>query len=204
MESATKSVTELLIGWSDGDPQALEEFLPKVYGELHRLAAGYFHGESSGHTLQATALVHEAYLRLVDQKQVKWQNRAHFFGVAARMMRRILVDHARRRKAEKRGGEAQHLSLDEARDAGVSPNLDLLSLDRALTELAAFDPEQSRIVELRFFAGLKVPEVAEVLSVSPATVKREWSAARAWLFRRLNQESPSAEALSRRAAQQNR
>lgn len=202
MEPCTKSVTELLISWNDGDPQALEEFLPKVYGELHRLAEGYFRSESSGHTLQATALVNEAYLRLVDQKHVKWQNRAHFFGVAAQMMRRILVDHARRRRAGKRGGEAQHLPLDEARDAGVSPDLNLLFLDRALTELAAFDPEQSRIVELRFFAGLKVPEVAEVLSVSPATVKREWSAARAWLFRRLNQETPSAESLARRTARQ--
>ncbi|MCB1033801.1 MAG: sigma-70 family RNA polymerase sigma factor [Acidobacteria bacterium] len=199
MEPSTQSVTELLVRWRDGDSQALEQFLPKVYEELHRLARGYFQGESSGHTLQATALVHEAYLRLVDQQQVQWQNRAHFFGVAAQMMRRILVDHARRRKAEKRGGEVQRLSLDEARDAGVSTDLDLLDLDQALTELADFDPEQSRIVELRFFAGLKVPEVAEVLSISPATVKREWSTAKAWLFRRLHQGTSSVEALSRRA-----
>ncbi|MCH9647532.1 MAG: sigma-70 family RNA polymerase sigma factor [Deltaproteobacteria bacterium] len=185
MNHQQENVTGLLLDWSTGNVEALEELLPLVYDELHRLAAGYFFGEKRGHTLQATALVNEVYLKMVDQKRVRWQNRAHFFGVAAQMMRRILVDHARKRSASKRGGEVQKLSLDEARDAVPEPSVDLLALDQALTDLTALDPQQTRVVELRFFAGLSVVETAEVMSISPATVKREWSVAKAWLFRRM-------------------
>lgn len=187
MTAPQEDVTGLLLDWNGGDGEALERLLPVLYEELHSLARGYFSREDSGHTLQPTALVHEVYLRLVDQKRVRWQNRAHFLGVAAQMMRRVLVDHARRRKASKRGGGALKLPLDEAQDRPEDPQeVDYLALDEALNRLAAFDPQQSRIVELRFFAGLTVPETAEVLSISPATVKREWSVARAWLFRQMN------------------
>jgi len=186
MTSPRDDVTALLLDWSGGDGEALERLLPILYQELHQLARGYFSREDSGHTLQPTALVHEVYLRLVDQKRVHWQNRAHFLGVAAQMMRRILVDHARRRKASKRGGGAKNLALDEALDQPGEAQVDYLALDEALDRLAAFDPAQSRLVELRFFAGLTVKETAEVLSISPATVKREWSVARAWLYRQMN------------------
>ena len=167
---------------TDGDDGALGELLPLVYAELRRLAAGYLRRERPGHTLQPTALVNEAYLRLVDQTQVRWQNRAHFLGVAAQMMRRILVDHARGQRAEKRGGEIQKLSLDENIDVSGERAADLVALDEALKRLAELDPQKSRIVELRFFGGLSVEETAEVLGVSAPTVKRQWRMAKAWLY----------------------
>jgi RNA polymerase sigma factor (TIGR02999 family) len=160
----------------------MEELLPLVYQELRRLAAGYLRRERAGHTLQPTALVHEAYLRMVDQTQVRWQNRAHFFGVAAQMMRRILVDHARSQHAEKRGGDVQKLSLDENIDVSGDRASELVALDEALERLAEIDPQKSRVVELRFFGGLSVEETAEVLGVSAPTVKRHWRLAKAWLF----------------------
>ncbi len=160
----------------------MEELLPLVYAELRRLAAGYLRRERAGHTLQPTALVHEAYLRMVDQTQVRWQNRAHFFGVAAQMMRRILVDHARSQHAEKRGGDVQKLSLDENIDVSGERAAELVALDEALERLAEIDPQKSRVVELRFFGGLSVEETAEVLGVSAPTVKRHWRLAKAWLF----------------------
>ena len=175
-------VTRLLIRLTDGDDGALGDLLPLVYGELRRLAAGYLRHERAGHTLQPTALVHEAYLRLVDQSQVRWQNRAHFLGVAAQMMRRILVDHARGQQAEKRGGDFQKLSLDENIDVSGERASDLVALDEALERLAELDPQKSRVVELRFFGGLSVEETAEVLGVSAPTVKRQWRMAKAWLY----------------------
>lgn len=179
-------VTQLLQAWSDGNEEALDKLVPLVYGELHRLARHYMSGERPGHTLQTTELVNEAYVRLIDWKNVRWQNRAHFFGVAAQMMRRILVDFARSRHYAKRGGDACRVSLSEV--AVVSPERgeDLIALDEALQSLAAIDARKSRIVELRFFGGLSVDETAEVLEVSARTVMREWSLAQAWLHRELN------------------
>ena len=175
-------VTRLLIQLTDGDHAALDELLSLVYAELRRLAASYLRRERQGHTLQPTALVHEAYLRLIDQTQVRWQNRAHFFGVAAQMMRRILVDHARSSQAEKRGGEFQKFSLDENIDVSGERASDLVALDEALERLAQLDPQKARVVELRFFGGLSVEETAEVLGVSAPTVKRQWRMAKAWLY----------------------
>jgi RNA polymerase sigma-70 factor, ECF subfamily len=175
-------VTRLLVRLTDGDRAALDDLLPLVYGELRRLAASYLRRERADHTLQPTALVHESYLRLVDQTQVRWQNRAHFFGVAAQMMRRILVDHARERVAEKRGGGAERLSLDENIAVSGERARELVALDEALARLAEIDPEKSRVVELRFFGGLSVEETAEVLGVSAPTVKRHWRMAKAWLY----------------------
>lgn len=175
-------VTRLLIRLTDGDDGALGELLPLVYAELRRLAASYLRRERPDHTLQPTALVHEAYLRLVDQTQARWQNRAHFLGVAAQMMRRILVDHARGHRAEKRGGDFQILSLDENIDVSGERAADLVALDEALKRLAELDPQKSRVVELRFFGGLSVEETAEVLGVSAPTVKRQWRMAKAWLY----------------------
>ncbi len=181
-----EGVTRLLQDWGNGDQQALERLTPLVYGELKRLAARYLRRERPDHTLQSTALVHEAYLRLIDQRSVHWQNRAHFFGVAAQLIRRILVDYARNRNAAKRGAGACKLSLDDVVEAPrMERNLDLVALDDALEALARIDPQQSRIVELRFFAGLSIEETAEVLRISPATVKRDWTAAKAWLYRDL-------------------
>ena len=179
-------ITTLLIDWSDGDPSALDRLMPLVYDHLRHMAARYMNQENPGHTLQGTALVHEAYLKLIDQDRVQWRNRAQFFGVAAQMIRRILVDHARTAKAQKRGGAAQKLSLDEAIETPELRELDLIALDDALVALAAIDPQQSRVIELRFFAGLTVEETAEALAISPATVKRDWVTAKAWLFRELN------------------
>ena len=156
-----------------------------VYDELRRMARTYLHHERSDHTLQATALVHEAYLRLIDQHTVSWQNRAHFFGIASQMMRRILVNHALAKTAEKRGGDDQKLSLNEAIEFGQQTGIDLLALDEALQELELLDPQQTRIVELRFFGGLSIEETAAALRISPATVKRDWSTARLWLRRQL-------------------
>ena len=179
-------VTGLLVNWSNGDQQALEELMPLVYGELRRLAKAYLRRERSDHTLQSTALVNEAFLRLVNQRNVQWKNRAHFFGIAAQLIRRILVDHARAHQADKRGAGAFKLSLDEAIGVAEKQDLDLVALDDALKRLTELDPQQGRIVELRFFAGLSIEETGEVLGVSPATVKREWSTARAWLYRDLS------------------
>jgi RNA polymerase sigma factor (TIGR02999 family) len=185
-EPSKSDVTQLLLAWRGGDPSAGERLLPAIYAELHQQAARAMRREATEHTLQATALVHEAYLRLVDQNRVEWRNRAHFFGVAAQLMRRILVDHARGKLAEKRGGGAQRLTLNDA-DAAVGSDggVDVLALHDALEELAKLDPQQARVVELRYFSGLNIEETAEALDISPATVKREWAVARAWLRREL-------------------
>ncbi len=185
-------ITRLLVDWSNGDQGALERLTPLVYEELRRLAKRYLRQERAGHTLQSTALVHEAYLKLVAQHDVRWQNRAHFLGIAAQLIRRILVDYARTRYAEKRGADAPRLSLDEALAVPEGRDLDLVSRDDALKALAEFDERQSRIVELRFFAGLSIEETAQVLRLSPATIKREWTAAKAWLFREMTRHSSYA------------
>jgi len=181
-----EGITQLLIDWGNGDQAALEKLMPLVYGELRRLATNYLYRERAGHTLQPTALVNEAYLKLVGQRNAKWQNRAQFFAISAQAMRRILVDHARRHTAEKRGGsEQQRLSITSAEDLISQPAVDLLALNEALDELEKMDPQQSRIVELKFFGGLSITETAEVLGVGHATVEREWKSARAWLRSRL-------------------
>ena len=182
-------MTELLLAWGAGDRAALDALLPVVYADLRRQAVRALRRESVGHTLQATALVHEAYLRLVDQDRVHWQNRGQFFGIAAQCMRRILVDHARGRHAAKRGRADRQLTLGDAdavaAEAAEESSFDVLALHEAIERLAALDPEQGRLVELRYFAGLTIEETAAVLGVSPATIKREWSVARAWLRREL-------------------
>jgi RNA polymerase sigma factor (TIGR02999 family) len=183
-----QEVTQLLLAWSQGDQAALDQLIQLVHAELHRLAHRCMDRERAGHTLQTTALVNEAYLRLIDSSQVRWQNRAHFFAVAAQLMRRILVDFARSRHNLKRGGAAQRVSLDEALMVPQEPDPDLIALDEALNALAALDPRQARAVELRFFGGLSVEETAEVLQVSPETVHRDWRVAKAWLLRELDRE----------------
>lgn len=183
--SGPANITQLLASWSNGDAAALEALTPMVHEELHRLAARYMAGERPGHVLQATALVNEAYLRLVDWRDVRWQNRAHFFGVAAQIMRRILVDVARTRDRAKRGRGQIHVSLSEAADVPSGQAIDLVALDDALKTLEALNPRQSRVVELRFFGGLSLEEAAHVLGVSVGTVRRDWSLAQAWLFREL-------------------
>jgi RNA polymerase sigma factor (TIGR02999 family) len=183
---AGPTVTQLLVAWSDGDEAALDHLAPLVHRELHRLAAAYMAGERPGHVLQATALVNEAYLRLIDWKQVRWQNRAHFFAVAARLMRHVLVDAARRQRRAKRGGREMQVSLSDAADAPAAQSADLAALDDALKTLATLDERQSRVVELRFFGGLTHEETAHVLNVSVGTVRRDWSLAQAWLYRELN------------------
>lgn len=188
-ESGAENITQLLIDLTNGKQNAVEDLLPLIYGELRSLAGNYLKRERSNHTLQPTALVHEAYLRLVDQTQVTWQNRAHFFGMAAQMMRRILVDHARAHKAGKRGSDYQKLSLDENIDKAVERSGELIALDEALTELAQVDELKSRIVELRYFGGLTVEETAEVLGVTPITINRHWRMAKAWLFGKLQPQS---------------
>jgi RNA polymerase sigma factor (TIGR02999 family) len=185
-KSPPHEVTQLLQAWSNGDQEALDKLAPLVYDELHRLARRYMSHERPGHTLQTTALVNEAYVRIVDWKNVRWQNRAHFFGVAAQMMRRILVDFARSRSYEKRGGHAWRVSLSEAANLSAERGADLIALDDALETLATLDPRKSRIVELRFFGGLSVDETAEVLKISTRTVMRDWGMAQAWLYRELN------------------
>jgi RNA polymerase sigma factor (TIGR02999 family) len=184
-------VTRLLSDWSNGDQAALDQLLPLVYSELRRLASAYLRRERSNHTLQSTALVHEAFMRMVHQQDVQWKNRAHFFAIASQMIRRILVDYARSQHAEKRGSGAVKLALDEAMAVPQAPatDVDLLGLNDALDRLAALDERQSRIVELRFFAGLSIEETAEVMSLSPASIKREWQTARAWLFREMTRNS---------------
>jgi RNA polymerase sigma factor (TIGR02999 family) len=185
MADDPENVTRLLQDWSAGNERALEDLLPLIYNELRHLAHNFLYRERSGHTLQTTALVHEAYLKLIDQKDARWQNRSHFFAIAAQAMRRILIDSARRHAAMKRGGPQEKLSLDEVPDLSLEPNTRLLALDEALTALAEIDLEQSRIVELRYFGGLTIEETAEVMKTSPATVKREWAMARAWLYQAL-------------------
>jgi len=184
-EALTHDVTQLLLEWSNGDQSALDKLVPVVDRELRRLAHHYMSRERAGHTLQTTALVNEAFVRLVNRKSVQWQNRAHFFGIAAQLMRTILVDHARSHACAKRGGGAGKLELDEALAVSQQKAAEVIALDDALNALALIDPQQSRIVELRFFGGLTVEEAAEVLHVSPATIKREWSSAKAWLYREL-------------------
>jgi RNA polymerase sigma factor (TIGR02999 family) len=179
-------VTQLLQAWSEGDQAALDQLMPLVYQELHRLAHRYLGREQRGHTLQTTALVNEAYLRLIEAQQVRWQDRAHFFAISAQLMRRILVDFARARGYRKRGGGAQQVSLDEGLVISPARGADFLALDEALKSLAAIDERKSRVIELRYFGGLSVEETAEVLKVSPETVKRDWRLARTWLLRELS------------------
>jgi len=183
---SSPNVTQLLANWSKGDQAALDQLMPLVYGELRRLASAYLRRERSNHTLQSTALVHEAFMRLVSQQDVQWRNRAHFYAIAAQMIRRILVDYARSQHAEKRGSGAIKLALDEAMAVPqVGADIDLLGLNDALNRLDELDERQGRIVELRFFAGLSIEETAEVMHLSPASIKREWQTARAWLFREM-------------------
>jgi RNA polymerase sigma factor (TIGR02999 family) len=186
VQHAQDSVTKLLLDWGAGNRAALDALTPLVYDELRRLAGHYLRRERPDHTLQSTALVHEAYMRLIDQRNVRWQNRAQFFGLAAELIRRILVDHARAKQAAKRGGTAVKLTLDEALDASAGRDLDLVRLDDSLKALAEVDAQQSRIVELRYFAGLTIEETAEALDISPATVKRDWVVAKAWLRRQMD------------------
>ena len=176
------AITQLLLAWDGRDQRTLDRMLPLVYDELHRLAAKYLARERPDHTLQPTALVHEAYLRLIDQRQVDWRNRAQFLGLAAGMMRRILMNHARDRAAAKRGGDARRVSLSLLEAPTGQPEVELIALDTALERLAALDPRKARVVELKFFGGLTTQEIGEVVQVSPATVEREWSFARAWLY----------------------
>lgn len=175
--------------WRGGEREALDSLLPLVYDELRRIARHYLQAERSGHTLQSTALVNEAYMRLVAQDLPEWQNRAHFFAVAAQLMRQILVDHARTHRASKRGGKLCQITLTEAEQLPVSTDVDMIALDDALKELAEMDPQQCRVIELKFFAGLSIDDTAEVLGISPSTVKRDWVTARAWLYRELDRSS---------------
>jgi RNA polymerase sigma factor (TIGR02999 family) len=182
---SSQGITQLLERWSQGDEEALDQLMPLVYDELHRLAGAYLRSERREHTLQPTALVNEAYLKLVRQRNIQWQNRAQFFGVAAQLMRRILVDHARANSADKRGGDRVNVSLKNIGAFGTQPTTDVLALHDVLNRLAEIDPDQSRIVELRFFGGLTIEEAAEVMQVSHSTVEREWKIAKAWLKREL-------------------
>ncbi len=185
--SGSVEITQMLREWSDGKPEALDNLLPLVYTELHRQAARYLRKERPGHTLQTTALINEAYLKLIDRRDVRWESRTHFFAVAAQAMRRILVDHARTKHREKRGGDYIKLSLDEAAAlvAAKENGVDLIALDEALSKLAKFDAQQARVVELRYFSGLSLEETAEALHISRATVARDWESSRAWLYREL-------------------
>jgi len=185
-----RDITQLLHAWSDGDRAALDELLPHVEAELRRLARGYMSRERRGHTLQVTALINELFLRFSDPRGVRWQNRAHFIGIAARLMRRVLVDHARARGSRKRGGDARQVTFDEVLLMTSEPELDLVELDRALAAFALIDARKSRVVELRFFGGLSLEETADVLHVSVDTVKRDWQVARLWLLRELGRPAP--------------
>ena len=190
-QSTTPQLTQLLIAWSNGEASALDQLAPLVYAELHNLAHGYMRRESAGHTLQTTALVHEAFVRLIHHPQETWQNRAHFYAIAANMMRRILVDYARTNLRSKRGGGAVHIALEEIGAAPTAPaiDIDVIALDAALQGLAAIDDRRARVVELRFFGGLNVEETAHVLQVAPDTIVRDWRVAKAWLFRYLQNEN---------------
>jgi len=189
VRDSSKQVTELLVRWRWGDREALDSLLPLVYDELRRIARHYLQGERPGHTLQSTALVNEAYVRMVAQDFPQWQNRAHFFAVAAQLMRQILVDHARNHRASKRGGDVYKVSLDEAGDQPQAIDIDIVALDDALKNLAVMDLQQSKVVELKFFAGLSIEDTAEVIGISASTVKRDWITARAWLYRELDRKS---------------
>ena len=191
-DPSSHDVTELLAAWGRGDQQALEQLMPLVYRELRRLAHGRLGRERSGHSLQTTDLVHEAFLRMVDQQEAGWQNRSHFFAVAAQMMRRILVDYARSRRYAKRGGGAEQVELDEAMLVSSERAAEVVALDEALLRLAELDPRKSRVVELRFFGGLSIEETAEILDVSPGTVMRDWTLAKAWLQREISQRGQDA------------
>lgn len=180
------NVTELLVAWNNGDKGALDKLVPKVYRELRKLAAIRLHGEQINHSLQVTGLINEVYLKLVNINNITWKNRAHFFGVTAQLMRNILVDHARNIKAEKRGGQNVNVTLTDILDIPEKKDLNLIALDEALKELERFDPQQSRIIELRFFGGLTIEETAEVIGISSGTVKREWNMARSWLYKQIN------------------
>jgi RNA polymerase sigma-70 factor, ECF subfamily len=186
--SGSPEVTQLLLAWSEGDQTAFDKLVPLVYAGLHRLAKRYMRDERPEHTLQATALIHEAYVRLIDAKRVRWEGRGHFFGVAARLMRQILVDFARERGYQKRGGAVRPVSLDEALVVSGKQDDGLVALDEALSALAEIDGRKSQVVELRFFGGLSIEESAEALKVSPETVRRDWRLAKSWLFQRLNEE----------------
>lgn len=188
MATSSQNITKLLIDWRNGDQEALDRLMPLVYEELRRMANHYMRNERQGHTLQTSALVNEAYLRLVDHENIEWQNRSHFFGLAAQAMRRILVDHARSRNYQKRGGAVQQVSLDEAATLAEERAAELIALDEALQELAKLDPRKSRIVEMRYFGGLSGEETAEALGISTATVSRDWETAKAWLLRELSRK----------------
>ena len=193
MKSASpQEITHLLVAWGNGDSRALQELMPLVYRELRRLAHGRLGRERPDHTLQTTALVHEAYLRLADQRDASWKNRAQFFAVAAQMMRRVLVDYARARQYTKHGGGAQQVDLDEAMVVWRDRAAEVVALDEALTSLAELDPRKGRVVELRFFGGLSIEETAEILGVSPGTVMRDWTLAKAWLQREMTHGGPDA------------
>jgi RNA polymerase sigma-70 factor (ECF subfamily) len=187
MKPSPNEVTSLLLAWSNGDRAALDKLIPLVHDELHRLAHHYMRQERAGHTLQTTALANEAYVRLIDQRSVRWESRAHFLAIAAQLMRRILVDYARSRCYAKRGGEARQVSFDESAIVSPQRGSDLVAVDDALTELAARDSRKSQIVELRFFGGLNIEETAEVMGVSASTVQREWRRAKAWLYQAISQ-----------------
>ena len=191
--NSANEVTQLLVSWGKGDQQSLESLIPLVYDELRRQARRYLRRERPDHTLQSSALVHEVYVRLIDQRQANWHNRSQFFGVAAQLMRRILVDHARSRGAVKRGAGVTKLAIAEEVAAIEMQNVDLIGLDTSLTKLEQIDPQQCRIVELRFFSGLSIEDTADALSISPATVKRDWAMAKAWLYREIS-GSPASEA----------
>lgn len=191
MDPAPNEVTHLLTAWRNGDEVARDKLMSAVYPELHRLAHHYMKRESPGHTLQTSALVNEAFLKLVDQRNVKWQNRAHFFGIAAQMMRRILVDYARQRRYAKRGGGAQQISLDEELVVSDARTAEVVELSEALDRMAEFDLRKAKTVELRFFGGLSIEETAEVLAVSPGTVMRDWTLAKAWLRREMSSDAAS-------------
>ena len=189
MPRNSPEITQLLVAWGKGDETALDQLIPVVYGELRRIAGNFMRRQNQGHTLQASALVNEAFLRLVDSNKVNWQSRTHFFAVSAQLMRRVLVDAARRRNSQKRGGDRFRVTLDDHIDISNESETDLVALDEALTRLADLNPRHSRIVELRYFGGLTEEQVAETLSVSARTVRRDWSVARAWLYREL--QSPN-------------
>ena len=187
MKPSPNEVTRLLLNWNNGDRAALDQLVPLVYDELRRLAHHYMRQERDGHTLQTTALVNEAYVRLIDQHSVQWQDRAHFFAIAAKMMRRILVDYARSRRYAKRGGEARQVSFDESAIMSPEKGAEMVAVDEALNDLATRDARKSKIVELRFFGGLNIEETAEVMGISPTTVQREWRSAKAWLYQAITQ-----------------
>lgn len=188
--SSRQPITELLVAWRDGDRRALDALIPVVHAELRRLAHGFMKRERPGHVLQTTALVNEAYLNLIDVRRVIWHDRAHFFAVCAKLMRQILVHHARARDAQKRGGGLRHVSLDECTLCAPAPDADLLDLDRALTDLASFDARKARVVELRFFGGLTLDEIADVLNVSADITWRDWDLAKVWLHREMSHGGP--------------